>query len=146
MMLNKKGVKMAKQEDIERVKEYSNLISEGRRDLADEMRDFTGADLSGANLSKLNLTDAKFYNANFEGAKLRHVMLIDADLRRANFKNAIIKFSDFDLACLSCADLRNVSLYKTSFQEIVCKGHEFEKVDMYTCELSSHSALDEDEE
>ena len=77
-------------------------------------RDFSGADLSGADfeyavLTELDLSNANLSNANFERAELGLVTLVDADLREA-----IVTGTNLSLADLRNADLAGANLSGTN--------------------------------
>ena len=64
-----------------------------------------GCDLSGANLSRTDLTRADLSEANLKGADMRY-----ADLSRANLKGADLSGVDLSRAILRYADLTGANL------------------------------------
>ncbi len=68
-------------------------------------KDFVGANLSDANLSRTNLRGANLSDANLSGANLSH-----ADLSSANLSDANLSGSNLSHANLSCAHLSVVNL------------------------------------
>ena len=64
-----------------------------------------GCDLSGANLSRADLTRADLSEANLKGADMRY-----ADLSRANLKGADLSGVDLSRAILRYADLTSANL------------------------------------
>ena len=68
------------------------------------------ANLSGADLSNVYLSDAILNYANLSGADLSNVYLSDAILNYANLRGADLKGANLSGADLSYADLRDVDL------------------------------------
>lgn len=80
-----------------------------------------GADLSGATLSEVNLTNADLTGANLEGAVLNSANLSGASLTGANLKsasleNANLSFAGFISANLEAANLKDAKLDFTNFR------------------------------
>lgn len=83
------------------------------------------ADLSGCNAKEANfskadlshsvLTDSLFQNANFEGAKLEGVDFSGSNLKGANFRKADLTGADFECADLTGADFSGAKLKKSRF-------------------------------
>ena len=67
--------------------------------------DLTRANLTGANLRDADLSDADLARANLTGANLR-----DADLSRADLDGAILTLADLDGAILAGANLAGANL------------------------------------
>jgi hypothetical protein len=81
-----------------------------------------GADLSGRDLSNMDLTDGRFIESDLRGADLRGADLQSAkfygtDLRGANLDGANITLSTFLNAKLEGASMRGVDLYLTEFEK-----------------------------
>lgn len=71
-------------------------------------KDLSGLDLKGAYLSEADLEGAKFHGANLEGAELDSCNLKDADFSGANLKNASFHDADTEDADFSGANLKGV--------------------------------------
>ena len=92
--------------------------------IAPKPLDLTGANLSGASLSKLNLTNANLRganltNANLSGAYLTGANLTNANLRGANLTNANLTIADLSGADLTGATLTGVDLSNTSLTGVI---------------------------
>lgn len=74
------------------------------------------ADLTGADLSKANLTNAKLKGANLTGASLVEANLTIADLTRAKLNNADLSYADLTQADLSYAKLQDANLYESKLR------------------------------
>ena len=70
-----------------------------------------GADLSGADLSRVNLHFAVLMDADISFTDLRRAVLFGADLRCADLHNADLRCADLHNADLRGADLRGVDLH-----------------------------------
>lgn len=82
---------------------------------------FAKADLSGLNLSELdlsgiNLCDAQLREADLEGTNLKYATLKDADLWAAQLKNAKLQHSNFFEAKVQWADLTKANLAKADIR------------------------------
>ncbi|WP_138505171.1 pentapeptide repeat-containing protein [Nostoc sp. PA-18-2419] len=69
-------------------------------------------DLSGADLTQLNLSGAVLRGANLSGATLSQVNLTNADLTGANLEGAILNSANLSGASLTGANLKSASLEK----------------------------------
>jgi uncharacterized protein YjbI with pentapeptide repeats len=75
------------------------------------------ADLSVANILGADLSDADLRNANLRDANLRDTSLRNADLRDASFFEAFLDSTDFSRARLSGADLTSAILAHATFSD-----------------------------
>ena len=80
-----------------------------------------GADLSGAILSQANLTNADFTGANLEGAVLNSANLAGAsftgtNLKSASLENADLSYAGFISANLEAANFKDAKLQFTNFR------------------------------
>lgn len=85
-------------------------------------RDFAHIDLSGANLSGMNLREINLIGANLTGAclnwaSLHHAKLTGACLRQADLHSAILNSADCQQAIFSRAKLTKVDLRLATLQE-----------------------------
>jgi len=72
--------------------------------------DFTAHDLSLLNLPKVNLSNAKFYQANLSKSNLQGANLVDCDFGRANLSRVNLREANLARAYLSNADLEGADL------------------------------------
>lgn len=90
--------------------------------------DFTGADLSGAQMTGLDAREGKFESAKLTGANMSYAvlagaMLVDAKLDRANLTGGIkAAGADFSIASLRGADLTGGKLYGADFRSSEMQG------------------------
>ena len=97
-----------------RILDYSNCVGVGS--LRDQVQFFlrgvnlTDANLSGANLSSIELTQADLRGANLSGANLSSAELTQADLRGANLSGANLSSAELTQAFLNEANLRGANL------------------------------------
>jgi uncharacterized protein YjbI with pentapeptide repeats len=87
--------------------EVWNLWREGNPDIRP---DLVHADLSGAQLSKINFADAEMFAVNLSGANLFASDLSNANLVEANLDNVKLRGADLSGADLSSAVLRGANL------------------------------------
>lgn len=96
---------------------------------------FSGANLSGVNLSDTDLREANFnatqlINANLSGANLWGASLRDADLREANLSGA-----NLNRAILGRADLRYTNLKEANLSGVNLSGANLHKADLSGADL-----------
>lgn len=87
---------------------------------ADGTRDFSWADLRGANLVGASLPGINLYRADLTGATLER-----ADLRQANFLKANLTRTNLSQADLTGANLRRADLTRTVLTAAVLNGAHF---------------------
>ncbi len=75
-------------------------------------RDFSGMDLSNINLAKtgIRMSNSNFERADLSGANLTRINVRDSSFRGANLKGAVLLRTEFDDSDLSGADLRGADL------------------------------------
>ncbi|HGM6995084.1 DUF2169 domain-containing protein [Serratia ureilytica] len=98
-------------------------------------KNFSGIDLTGADLSGLDLTGADFSrclleNANFSGCRLDHANFEQAMLARADFTGARLQGANLNHASLALAhcenaDFSHATLVETNIQETLFKNCNF---------------------
>lgn len=106
---------MANQQELDLLRQGTNVWNIWRTGHLATAPDLTGADLSGTDLSYTNmsgadLTDANLSRADLSGADLSSAYLMDADLSNANLAGADLSDTDLNGANLSRADLGNADL------------------------------------
>jgi hypothetical protein len=82
----------------------------------------------GANLEKVDFTEAELDHANFEGAILKHADFNHAFLYSCNFESANLNHANFHWADLSNANFEGSSTYFTYFQDAKLRGSSREKI------------------
>jgi uncharacterized protein YjbI with pentapeptide repeats len=82
-----------------------------------ELREFAGADLSGASLAGAKLSRVSLRGANLCGARLDHALLVGADLEEADLENASLVGADLALANLHRANLTGANLCQANLAE-----------------------------
>ncbi|MBW4532885.1 MAG: pentapeptide repeat-containing protein [Pleurocapsa minor HA4230-MV1] len=85
-------------------------------------RDFTGVDLSGANLMEVALEDIIFENAILRGTKFKWSLLDRAIFRNANLENANFMLAHLEGADFRGANLRNCIIVETTLIRANFKG------------------------
>lgn len=105
-----RGLLMANANQREIIKQGSTQWNAWREKNPTAKIDFSGADLRGTYLHKINLHEATLRNANFEGVKLSSADLSHADLRGAKLNHADLSWSDFSEAVLIRAQLKGANL------------------------------------
>ena len=106
----------------------------------------TNADLSGSLLTSADLTGASLYCANLRGASLNCCDLISADLRRANFRGAYLRRAnlrgaDLDSAELSDADLTGARLAGANLNHAYLSGATLTDANLTNADLTGADLL-----
>ena len=96
----------------------ANLSSADLSDANLSYANLSSADLSDANLSYADLSDANLCDANLSSADLSYANLSSADLSYANLSYADLSDADLSDANLSSADLSYANLDKTYYQVV----------------------------
>ena len=95
--------------------------------------DYQEKDLSGANISKLDLSGGRnFEKTNFSEIHAKETIFNDANLRKTNFKKAFIAGASFVDADLRYADFSN-----TSFDGVDVEGADFSHAIFYGADLTN---------
>ena len=98
---------MAKQEQLEILKQGVEIWNKWREDNPDVEIDLSGANLLGANLSEANFT-----NADLSETNLTRAILFDVDLEWADISGANLSEANLTNAGISGANLRGATLWK----------------------------------
>jgi hypothetical protein len=106
---------MANQEQVDIIRQGREPWEQWRRKSSEVWPDLSGADLAGADLRRINLS-----NCNLSGAKLNNTNLSGAfftgsNLYEAQLTNAILTDANFYGAALIKADLSGANLHRASF-------------------------------
>jgi hypothetical protein len=122
------------------------ILSGNYESIKDALEKNNGADLSGANLSRVNLSGANLSRVNLSradlyGANLSRVNLSRADLYGANLSRADLygaDLTDADLygADLSGANLSRANLYGVNLSRVNLYGADLSRADLYGANLS----------
>ena len=96
---------------------------------------FTNCDLSGRDLSGLDLHDATFTNSDLSQADLTDTNLhssvfVDSRLVRATLENADLRFASLSDTDLSQADLKGATLQDAEMNDVTTTGTNFEETTM----------------
>ncbi|NER33086.1 MAG: hypothetical protein F6J93_03240 [Oscillatoria sp. SIO1A7] len=89
---------------------------------ANGIRKFRNADLRGADLRQVNLSEADLQGSYLRWAELQGAMLDNANLTWADLQRANLSDASLNKAMLSEANLRSCNLQWTDFQEAQLKG------------------------
>ncbi len=124
-------------EAVERLREYGWLYDDSLK----------GADLTGANLSGLDLREARLMLVKLNGADLRGVDLQDAylswaDLRGANLRGSDLRNANFSGARLSGATFRRADIRNASFIEANLKEVSFVQAKLQDAKFDWASLFD----
>jgi Pentapeptide repeats (8 copies) len=98
------------------------LYNVGLIDRNNPIIDLSQADLSEADLSRLNLQRAKLNSTDLSRANLRGAILSGADLSNANLSGAYLRGADLSDATLSRANLREATLIGAIFSDAALDG------------------------
>lgn len=103
--------------------------------------DLSGLDLSGLDLKRANLAKADLSGANLEGAVLAYANLSEANLTGANLNNvdlgsANLRETHLENASIENANLKNANLFKTDLTGANMKGADLRKVNLEEVNLN----------
>lgn len=87
--------------------------------------DLSYADLSNARLNQVNLADANLDHANLSGAQMQQTDLSRANLNFANLSQTNLQQAILTKANLNCANLNQADLSKADFAEANISGATF---------------------
>ena len=96
---------------------------------------FCGADLSGLNLSYMDLHQADFRDADLRGTKFRGADLSDADMTGARVSLADLRHADMRNAKLCYVNLRGAYLYRADMRAANLRGANLLQADLYRADL-----------
>jgi uncharacterized protein YjbI with pentapeptide repeats len=96
-----------------------------------------GADLKGVNLSETNLERARLEGANLERSFFISANLKAAILRNANLERIHLRGANLDRAVLTNASLRSAALYKVDLQNANLMGADLEGADLQSANLEN---------
>lgn len=99
-------------EQFEHAQDFLAAFQNGRRDFSGI--NMTNADLSGANLAGVKLDKANLQGTNFSGADLTEADLTSADLQNANLTHAILRYANLKGCDLQQAILQEVDWYQVN--------------------------------
>lgn len=84
------------------------------------------ANLSHAELSYSNCTNAVFDGSDFESAKLCHANLLNTSLRYANLKNVDFSFANIVNTDFRDSNLENANFQGAKFEGVILTGAKFD--------------------
>jgi uncharacterized protein YjbI with pentapeptide repeats len=113
---------MANPEHLAKLKAGVEVWNEWRRTSRRIAPNLRGGNLYGFNLSEVDLTGAKAYQAHFSGARLCAAYLSGADLRRAYLYSTDLSRANLSEANLSEAELREAELRKADLSGVDLSG------------------------
>ena len=111
---------MENKDYIDALKSSVGEFDELRKQDPNAVIDMTGADLSGLNLEKAPLLRVNLRDVNFEGADLTRANLSRAELWGARFKDAKLIDANMHRAVAEGADMRGVILSGVEEESQVC--------------------------
>ncbi len=123
-----------------------------RRDERESIPSLKGAELTAANLSRVNLNASDLSYANLSGAILWEADLFRADLNYANLRDSDLTDAFLHGANLSDADLSGTTLYRTNLihsklRNTVVRGTHMDSAQVgntiFACDLSEANGADE---
>ena len=97
--------------------------------------DFCGADLSGLNLSFMDLHNADFRDADLSNAILHGVNLSGSDMTGARMPRADLRRADMSDAKLCYVNLRGAYLYRADMRAANLRGASLLQADLYRADL-----------
>jgi uncharacterized protein YjbI with pentapeptide repeats len=98
--------------------------------------DLSDMDLAGINLSEADLCDAELFHSNLRGANLKMAAFINADLGMANLRGAALYKADLSNASLIEADLSEAGLGEADLSGADLRGTTFERSDLTEARLA----------
>lgn len=145
-MVNKEHLSMLKQ-DINTWNDWRKSNSKMRPDLSGA--NLSSINLRGVDLSKANLRDADFSwtdlgRANLSEANLSGSAFNKANLRESNLRKATLRGANFFEADLSEADLSGSNLRETKFMEASLNGANITNADLGEADLRLANLFDTD--
>ena len=132
---------MANQEQLVILKQGVETWNQWRRENSNTKVDLSGADLSGMNLGGVDFRDARLTRVDFRGANLREARLSLANLSRATFieaslNRASLKESRLAHAIIMNADLRDADLSSAYLHKTVIASTDLRGAYLYKAHCS----------
>lgn len=142
-MANLKHLKILKQ-GVQVWNEWRGETSGGLKGLwmdnlfnEDTSPDLSGVDLHEMNLSHANLSEVDFTNANLDGINFHDASLVGADLSGARLRHAHLSLTDFGRATVVGADLSHAFVLRTILQDTVLKDTDLYNARMFFATISN---------
>ncbi len=101
---------MAKVEDLELVRSGVDALNAFAKEHEDVSLDLREADLSGMDLRNARIQGARLGGANLEGCDLRDARFNSSDMRGCNLRNADLRNTSMHRVVLTGADLRGAKI------------------------------------
>ena len=99
--------------------------------------DLSGEDLSNMNLSFINLSNADLRYTNLSNTNLHHANLQKADLRGSNLQNTDLSNANLNSACLTRTDLRVAKLRNAILRKAKLQGANLDQTDLKNADLTN---------
>jgi hypothetical protein len=141
--ISNRDTAMANDEHVAMLKKGVVAWNAWRRDNPDVRPDFSGADLSGVNLTpaeEMGASGADLRGANFSGADLKGAWLLGANFGGADLSRVNLSGAEACVANFSNADLRDAVLVGAALTAAFFIGTNLENSDLTGCHVYGVSA------